>query len=101
MALLAIGRSHIAGMGLVTLRALRRFPVNAMACRAVESRMFALVFTQLLDLGRMTGKTGFRECGREGDRQGGVGIRMACQTPLRLKVRLALVTLIAGGNIVL
>jgi hypothetical protein len=63
--------------------------------------MFALIFSQLLDLGRMTGKTGFRQCGREGDRQGGVRVRVACQATLGLKVRLALMTLAARGDIVL
>jgi hypothetical protein len=63
--------------------------------------MFALIFTQLLVLRRMTSKTGFCQCRREGDRQGGVRIRMACQAPLGLKVRFALVTLAARGNIVL
>jgi hypothetical protein len=37
MALLAVSRGHIGGMGLVTLRAFRRFTVNAVACGAVES----------------------------------------------------------------
>jgi hypothetical protein len=63
--------------------------------------MLALVFTQLLDLGRMTGKAGVRQRGREGDYQGSVRIRMACQTPLGLKMCLALVTLAASGDIVL
>jgi len=63
--------------------------------------MLALIFSQLLDLGRMAGKTGFRQRGREGDRQGGVRVRMACQATLGLKVRFALMTLAARGNIVL
>jgi len=63
--------------------------------------MLALIFSQLLDLGRMAGKTGFRQRGREGDRQGSVRVRMACQATLGLKVRLALMTLAACGNIVL
>lgn len=63
--------------------------------------MFTFVFTQLLDLGRMTGKTGFRQCGRESNYQGGVWVRMACQATLGLKVRLALMALAARGNIVL
>ncbi len=62
MALLAVLRAHISGMGLVALRAVRLFAVNAMARGAVLRRMLALVLAQLLYLRRMTGKTGFRQC---------------------------------------
>ena len=55
MALLAVSRHHIGGMGLVALRAGRRLTVDAVARGAIESRMFALIFTQLLDLSRMAG----------------------------------------------
>ena len=37
MALLAVSRGHISGMGFVALRAGRRLTVNAVACGAVES----------------------------------------------------------------
>src|SRR5512143_2851890 len=63
--------------------------------------MLALIFSQLVDLWRMAGKTGVRQCGRERDRQGGVRVRMACQATLGLKVRLALMTLATRRNIVL
>ncbi len=62
MALLAVLSAHISRMGLVALRAFRLFTVNAVAGRAVERRMLALIFTQLLYLLRMTGKTGVRQC---------------------------------------
>ncbi len=101
MALLTISRGHIGGVGFVTLRAVRHFTVNAMAGGAVLSRMFTLIFTQLLYLRRMTGKTGVRQRRRQGDRQGSVRIRMAAQTCLELKVGLALMALVARGDIIL
>ena len=63
--------------------------------------MLALVLAQLLYLRRMTGKTGFRQCWREGDRQGSMRVLVARHTSFEIKVRFALMTHAAHGDIVL
>lgn len=95
MALLAVLRTHISGMGFVALRAFGLFAVNAVAGRAIERCMLALIFPQLLYLRLMTGKAGVRQRRREGDRQRCMGVLMARQTSFEIKVRLSLVALIA------
>ena len=56
--------------------------------------MFALIFAQLLNLIRMTGKARFCQGRRKYYRKGGVWIRVACQATFELIVCDALMTLV-------
>lgn len=102
VAYLAVLYGHLSGMGLVALRTCGYLAVNAaMARGAEERRMFALVVAKLLDLRHMAGKTGIRQIGCQGDRKGSMRIRMAAEASLEVKVRFALMALVALGNVVL
>jgi len=101
VARLAVLHGHLCGMGLVALRTWGNFAVNAMAGRAEERGVFALIITKLFNLRYVAGKAGGCQIGCQGNRQGSMRIRVAAETSFEVKMRLALMALVALRNVVL
>ncbi len=75
------------GMGIMTLGTVRDLAMGLMAEIAGLLRMLARVLGKLLSLLLMTGQTGLNNIACKNDGQRVMGIGMACQAILELKVR--------------
>jgi hypothetical protein len=100
VAFVAVSRLDLGRMRFVALRACRFFAMHIVARAAALRRVFALILAQLLDLAGMTGNARVRQIRPERDVQGCVGVLMAFQAALYFEMRLALVTVIAFGDII-
>ncbi len=95
VALLAVVLSHLFGVWLMALYALRDLSMRIVAEGACKSCVLALVFTQLYDLLRVTGQTGVCDVASHLDIQWSMRIAVATIATCKLEVRLPFMTLAA------
>ncbi len=95
VALLAVCLSHLLGVGLVTLDALRNLSVGIVTEGACKSSVLALVFTKLDDLLGVTGQARICEIASHLDYQRSMRVAVATITTGEFIVRLPFVALAA------
>ena len=99
VALLAVGSSHLDGVGLVALHTLRNLPMDAMAGGTGEKGMLALVVSQLGNLRGVAGQALVGHVAGKGYGERSVRILVAIQAARCLVMGLARVTVAAFGDV--